>query len=240
VKGVDFIFNPHNRTFALCYDCMPSAETIEHWLTDLILPQLLAYDGHFVLHCGIVNTAKGALGFMGPSGHGKSTMTASLHHSGLTLMSDDAVLLRNEDHCFHVERLYPSLRLFPDSLDELFPTIEATAPVADYTDKRHVAFAPGPVRAPLIALFRLAEPAEDIRILRLAPAEACMALIANSFALDAANPAESKRRFVKAADVARQVPVYDLHYPRIYTAIPDVHAQIFAAVALANPKENTA
>jgi hypothetical protein len=234
-EGVHILLDPYRNTFALSYDSGPSTETITHWMDDLILPQLLAYNGHFVLHCGAVASSVGALGFMGPSGHGKSTITASLHRCGLTLMSDDAMLLRVDGPDILAERLHPSLRLFQESIDRMFPNTGATTPVADYTDKRHVAFAPGPASAPLIALFRLADSSDDIRISRLTTADACIALIANSFALDPGDPAETKYRFAKAAEVARNIPVYDLHYPRDYGVLPDIHDLIFRILGLESP-----
>lgn len=232
VDGVEILLNPDYRTFALCYENNPSVETITHWLDDLILPQLTAYEGRLVLHCGAVASTIGALGFIGPSGHGKSTMTASLHHCGIALMSDDAMVLRVESQTLMAERLYPSLRLFPDAIDQMFPNIGSTTRVADYTDKRHIALTPGPASASLFALFRLADPSDDIRISRLTLAEACITLIANSFALDPTDPAEAKRRFAKATEVARLIPVYDLHYPRDYGVLSDVHDLIFKTVGL--------
>jgi hypothetical protein len=236
MDGVDWLFDAGNKRFALRYDGQPAAETVTHWLADLILPQLMAHEGHFVLHCGAVNCPRGALGFIGPSGAGKSTLTASLHQRGLNLISDDAVVLSQDVQTLKAERLYPSLRLFPDSIDLMFPNIGSTAPVAEYTDKRHVTFAPGPASAPLIALFRLADPSDDIHISRLTFADACIALIGNSFALDPADPAEAKRRFAEASKVARQIAVYDLHYPRDYGVLPEVHELVFKTVGLDYPE----
>jgi len=238
--GVEILLDPNKKTFALCYDDKPSVETITHWMDDLVLPQLMSYEGHFVLHCGAVASKIGALGFMGPSGHGKSTLTASLHDFGLKLMSDDAMLLNFEGEAVVAERLHPSLRLFPDSVEQMFPNIGSTSPVADYTDKRHVALTPGPASAPLVALFRLTDPSDDIGISRMTFADACIALIANSFALDPADPAEAKRRFAKAAKVARHIPVYDLHYPRDYGVLSEVHDLIFMTLGLKYPTTTSA
>jgi hypothetical protein len=128
------------------------------------------------------------------------------------------------------ERLYPSLRLFPDSLDHLFPVSPETSPVADYSDKRRVPFDPGPPSAPLSALFRLTDPGECIQATRLAPAAACMAIIENAFALDAEDAQETRRRFAQAAQAAQVIPVFDLTYPRDYTRLSEVHAAIFTAL----------
>ena len=134
-----------------------------------------------------------------------------------------------------LRRLYPSLRLFPDSLSRLFPAAPVTSAVAENTDKRRVPFEVGPPEAPLLALFVLADPADTIRAERLTPAEACMEIIANSFSFDRNDPAEARGRLARAADLARLLPVFDLHYPRDYAALSDVHACIFETLGLAPP-----
>ncbi|WP_223428712.1 hypothetical protein [Tateyamaria pelophila] len=235
VFGVDLLVDPKEKLFSLCYQAKPSAETVTHIVADLIIPRLLAHDGHFVLHCGMVNSSRGAIGFMGPSGRGKSTMTAGLHNLGMALMGDDAVVIDCKDCTYSAERVYPSLRLFPDSIDQLFTNVVHTAPVADYTSKQHVSFVSGPSRAPLSALFSIVEPTDEVRIDKLKFSDACMALIANSFALDAADTIEAKRRFAKASDVACHVPVYELHYPRDYASLTSVHAKIFERIGLPLP-----
>jgi hypothetical protein len=203
-----------------------------HVLSDLVLPRLIAYDGALVVHCGAVDSPAGAIGLIAPSGQGKSTLAGSLHARGFPLISDDAMILHSDGTGYRTERLYPSLRLFPDSLAHLMPEVDGTVPMADFTEKRRVPFVEGPMNAPLAALFRLADPSDDIRITSLTPAEACMAIIANSFALDASDPEETKRRFAQAAEGARNIPVYDLRYPRDYAALPEVHAAIFQAIGL--------
>ena len=240
VDGIDLLFDSQKRLFALSYFGNRSAETISHALIDLVFPRLLAYDGHLVLHCGLVNSPNGALGFIGESGTGKSTLTASLHNQGYPLMGDDAGVLRQVHGTCYAERLSPSLRLFPDSIGQLFPSAGSTSPVADYTDKQHVPFERGPDVAPLAAVFRLADPSKSIRVARLSQAEACIALIANSFALDPTEKNEASRRLSKAVDVARRVPIFDLYYPRDYAAIPDVHTKIFETVELTNMRDNSA
>lgn len=153
-------------------------------------------------------------------------------------MSDDAILVRPGATGYRAERLYPSLRLFPDSLDWLFPGADNTSVVADYTEKRRVPFAEGPESAPLVALFRLADPSDDIRITRLPPADACMAIIANAFSLDPSDSQETRRRFSQAAEAARHIPVYDLHHPRDYAALPDIHTRILSVIGLSLPEDN--
>lgn len=205
IGGIGVLVDHANRRFALGYRDKPAPETVSHCLYDHVMPRLLALDGHLVLHGGLVLSPRGALGFIAPSGEGKSTLTASLHCSGLPLMSDDAMILKQSSDGYFAERFYPSLRLLPDSLEQLFPQAESTTPVAEYTDKRRVPFDGGPDRAPLAALFRLGRTESEIAIRRLSPADACMVIVSNSFTLDYSSIGESRGTFDRAADAARHV-----------------------------------
>lgn len=215
-----------------------SPETLEHLVLDLVLPRLIAVDGSLVLHGALVQSRAGAaFGIIGDSGMGKSSMAGSLYSRGLGLMSDDAIVISHSAGRCEAQGIYPSLRLLPDSLENIFPTRQDTTLMADYSDKRRVPFDAGPDSAPLVALFNLAEPADRISTARLAPAAACMAVVANSFALDASDPTETRRRFVQATNLVGTVPVFDLHYPRDFKALPDVHAEIFKTLDTLLPKD---
>ncbi len=238
--GLILWVDPTIRIFAVWSDEALSTDTQQHILNDLVRPKLLAFDGQLVLHGGLSGTATGAIGFIGGSGQGKSTLTASLHETGLSLISDDAFVVQAGTAAPRAHRLYPSLRLFPDSLSRLFPAAPVTSAVAENTDKRRVPFEVGPPEAPLLALFVLADPADTIRAERLTPAEACMEIIANSFSFDRNDPAEARGRLARAADLARLLPVFDLHYPRDYAALSDVHACIFETLGLAPPDKASA
>ncbi len=145
-------------------------------------------------------------------------------------MGDDALILRHNPNGVVAERIYPSLRLLPDSLENIFPTIKLAAPVANFTDNRRVPFDVGIESAPLRALFRLTDPGKDIRVVQLAPAAACMAIIQNAFAFDSEDADEARNRFAQAALAAQVIPVFDLTYPRDYARLPEVHTAIFATL----------
>lgn len=227
-EGIAIFADIHLRSIDAFVAENAAIETLEHLVLDLVLPRLIAVDGSLVLHGALVQNRSGAaFGIIGDSGMGKSSMAGSLHSRGSGLMSDDAIVISHSAGRCDAQGIYPSLRLLPDALENIFPTRQDTRLMADYSDKRRLPFDAGLGSAPLVALFNLAEPADRISTARLAPAAACMAVIANSFALNASDPIETRRRFSQATNLAATVPVFDLHYPRDFKALPDVHAEIF-------------
>jgi hypothetical protein len=226
--GADLV----NGVFCLDGPADLSPETRDHCLYDLIVPRLLAHDGALVIHGGLSFGAAGAVGFIGPSGRGKSTLVAGLHAIGLRLMGDDAFVLEPTGSGYDARRIYPSLRLFPDSVSQLVEDDRQTTLMAGYSTKRRVPFDHGPDRAPLLALFRLAEPEPEVRVRRLSMAASCMALVSNSFVLDVDDIAETRMKFDLASAAAQVIPIHDLCYPRSYDRLPEVYAAILGTLGL--------
>lgn len=164
------------------------------------------------------------------TGRGKSTLTASLHAAGHRLLGDDALVVTCDDSGHRVRAVYPSLRLNPDSAAAFFPGEEGR-PMAHYSPKRHLPVGETVEEAPLAALFVLGAPADDVSARPLAAAEACMTVIANSFALDPTDKDRAREKLVKAAALANAVPVWELRYPRDYARLPDVHRLIHKLLA---------
>lgn len=213
-----------------------SIATLDHFLVDQIFPRILAHEGHLVLHAGAVRCDDCAIVVIGQSGRGKSTLVASLDRAGFGLIGDDALIMSKEDQAFRTRPVYPSLRLFPDSLEALFHDRPATAQVAHYSLKERVILPSTDSRMdplPIVAIFSLAEPSLDaeIRVTRISPAVACMAIISNSFALDPTDKELARKKLTDAGKLANEVPAYEISYPRDYARIPDVHAAIFEKLA---------
>lgn len=220
----------NSRCFTLLNDSGYSPEAVEHFICDVALPKLLALDGDLVLHGGAIQIHASTVGFIAPSGRGKSTLTASLHNRGFRLMGDDAIRLRKTPDGYLAQRLYPSLRLYPDSLEKIISPMTETTAFAEYTDKRRVNYEPGPQQAKLQALFILGEPDDKVSVRVLSEAETCMAIIANSFAFDVDDKNETIHKFKQASELSQGMRVRELRYPRDYTRLPEVHAAIFDTV----------
>lgn len=211
-----------------------------HFLADQVYPRILSHKGAFIVHAGGVLVGDRAALFLGPSGYGKSTLAASFDQSGVSLMGDDAICISLGDGFQMARALYPSLRLLPDSLAELFSPSVETAPVATYTIKQRVIRGAqskdGSREAPIAAIFLInSAPSNEIGIRRLSIARACMACVENSFALNPSDTEHAQRRLTQASALARQVPAFEITYPRDYARLPEVRQAILDQIASLEP-----
>ena len=51
--------------------------SLDHFLSDQVIPRVLAHRGDHVVHAGAVRSSDAAILMIGPSGRGKSTLAAS-------------------------------------------------------------------------------------------------------------------------------------------------------------------
>jgi hypothetical protein len=208
-------------------------ETLRHLLLDQVLPRLLAHQGRLVLHAGAVRVDDTAIAFLGATGCGKSTLTASFRTTGYSLLSDDGLVLNPIEEEVKALPTYPSLRLWPESVAGVYSEPPTLAPMAQYSTKQRVVltkddFSGEPL--PLAAIYVLAPVhetgASTISLTRLPPRDACMAIVENSFQLDLTGTRRAAALLAKAAKVAKQVPAFRLSYPRDFALLPSVRAAI--------------
>lgn len=206
--------------------------TRNHVLADQLYPRILAHDGNLVLHAGAFEANSGCILIVGPSGRGKSSLVTSFNQAGFPLLGDDALVVSMVDGVACATAIYPSLRLFPDSIKALFNGSVGTTEVAHYTVKQRVnipvAADPPTQPKPILAMFMLLEPSADDEILldRLSVANSCMALVESSFALDPSDVVRAAQRLELASALARQVPAFAISYPRTYARLPAVREAI--------------
>lgn len=205
----------------------------DHFVADQVIPRLMAHEGTFVFHAGAVRYGGAAILFMGLSGRGKSTLVSSFSQAGMPLIGDDALVFSMVHGVPHVRPVYPSLRLFPDSIEAIMPDVATTGPVAQYTSKQRIhvqstkdAWTPLPIHA----LFAIAEPAtsDSIGVRRLTKAEACMSLVESGFALDPTDLDRARNRMKQASELANAVPAFELSYPRDYARLREVREVVLS------------
>ena len=208
-------------------------ETLEHLLLDHVLPRVLAHRGALVLHAGAVRADTETVAFIGETGRGKSTLTASFDLAGQSALSDDGLAITCADQRVLAAPTYPSLRLWPDALEGVFESRPKVAPMAHYSTKRRVVRDAGTSSpqepTPLKALYVLGEPAvagDDVSIEPLSEREAVMAIIGNTFQLDPSDKTRASRLFEQAAQVAQRLPAFELSYPREFARLAEVRAAV--------------
>jgi len=154
-----------------------NADTLRHLILDQVLPRVLAHRGQLVLHAGAARIGQEAIAFIGETGRGKSTLTASFHAAGYPLLSDDGLVLMQGDGTTCAQPTYPSLRLWPEAVAGLFARTPGLAPMAHYSSKQRVTLKDTADNKPvsLAAIYVLApetqEDAEGISLTTVSPSE---------------------------------------------------------------------
>jgi len=219
----DFYLQTEEGRILLAPDATADADTLEHLLVDQLLPRLLAQGEHLLVHASAVTIAERHVLFLGPSGWGKSTLAGLLERQGHAVHSDDCVQLQRGGDRYEALPTYPSLRLYPDSLDALFAKTPSTARVASYTEKKRIAIesAKG-IHAPVVvdAIYVLGDPDEaddTVHITPLRTSQTCQVLIRHSFRLDLKDREATAVHFARCAELANRVPAFALDYPRDFS-----------------------
>lgn len=234
--GVAEAWVDSSGSIALWRHPQASIESLRHVLLDQILPRTLAQHGQLVLHGSMATNASGrTVVILGESGRGKSTLASAFELAGGRVLTDDCVVISRHAGRTRAVPSYAGLRLWSDSLVALYPLRQAQAtPVAHYSSKLRLAHGSTsemhhPAHHTLDAILVLQEPEDDqqqILLSRPSPQQGCMAIMGNTFQFDLGNLRHTHRLLGLAADVARQVPVLNLHYPRDYSLLPDVVARV--------------
>ncbi len=210
-----------------------SAELARAIVIGPVFALLLDARGEFCLHGSAVAAGDGAVAFVGPKHHGKSTLALALTAAGCRLLSDDLVAVRPGEPPT-IRPAVPAMRLWRDTVDELRPErlCETMVPGVKNTIGGFppAAFARQP--APARAIYVLVPiPADDVcgdvERQRITGAEAVVALAHQKKLADSLvglDVAGSRLRL--AAATAAAVPVYELHVRRDFSALPRVVQQI--------------
>ena len=203
---------------------------IEHFVADQVVPRAMAAEGQYVLHSATIRIGDRSIMILGASGRGKSTLAASFHVAGGTLLGDDATIVTWAGELPASCPVYKSLRLLPDSINALLPRSTDTVAVSELTWKRRVMLpvdgSPAVDPLPIAAIFNIGEPTTDstIEIRPMTVGETCMALVENAFACNPADIGQARKRLEKASKLARSVPCFAMSYPRDYLSLGAVRA----------------
>jgi hypothetical protein len=211
--------------------------TLVHLLQDQVIPRILSHQGRPVVHASSVLLPDGhAIAFLGSTGWGKSTLASGFYNAGLPVLSDDCFLLKwdLDNRCLMGVAAYPSLRLWPDTVEHSFPGSVDFSDVSGFSDKkqRFLESVAGGRPVPVSAMFILDDPhqvpkRESIKIAPAGGNEAAIALVSSVFALDASDLSFAKRNFRWAGDLIRShAPIFILDFPRDYLMLESVVGRV--------------
>ena len=201
-----------------------------------VLPLALHRRGALVLHGSSVTLAGGAIAFIAPKGHGKSTLALRLAQRGARLLSDDATVLRTGADGITAHPGVQAVRLWDDSARRL--DVRAYGEPGAVGRKLVVTEVPEALRAdapaPLRAVYLLQAPderrasdQEDAAVRTpLGATEAALALVRHTTAGGLLGGGEAPRVLERAATVARRVPVFALAVARDFERLGDAAATI--------------
>ncbi len=219
-----------------------SRETLQTYLVSQTLSFALIKQGLEPLHATVVLIGEQAVALLGTCGHGKSSLGAAFLQAGSRLLTDDLLVTSHVPGRPNVILAHPGpprIKLFPKIAARLFGAGRSGAQMNPHTRKMilpldHHEHCTNAV--PLRACYVLQPPITRrsptrVTIGPLAPRQACLELIANTFNTIITEPARLTRQFAWAAQLANLVPVKSLSYPRRLSHIPAVVAAIHKDLA---------
>jgi len=222
-------------------DLPPSA--LHHLLLNQVLPLVLSLHGREALHATAVLTPSGVCAFVGPTGAGKSTLAASFLVAGYPVLSDDCLVLRENQELLLAIPAYPGLRLWEDSLEALPPGFYQSQPLTHKDQKhrvlgknRQATFPTNP--QPLVRIYLLPPPpdvedkTDEIMpcIESITHRESFLDLLSSLFPLDITDKSLLARQFNFLGRVMSLVPIRRLRIPHNFSALPVAREAILADI----------
>ena len=210
-----------------------------------LLGQVLSFSllsmGVEPLHGTVVVVEGGAVAFVGDCGYGKSTLAAAMLAKGFPVLTDDLIAVSDTATGCVVHPGVPRIKLFPSVARRVLPRKSHGTPMNHRTSKlvlrlgsREAARQPVPLRA----IYVLSPPRargrnrlERPRIRPLAGRDAFLEVAAAAFNLLVLREERLAGQFRFATDLANNIPIRRLTYPRNLSQLPVVCDAILGDLA---------
>jgi len=220
-----------------CYPCAGIDDvSIRHLLLDQVIPRVIGHSGSIVLHASAVEINGVAVLFLGDTGWGKSTLATSFLMNGHTILTDDCLLIKQENGNVTGMFSYVGARLMDDSIKAIVGEKFKLNKMAHYSTKKrlilHADFTNKNDEIPIAALFLLTSPEHaaktgTILIEKINGAQIATEIIKHSFILDVFDKGKIAEKFSKTGGIAASgFPMYRLIYPRNYALLDQVRAVV--------------
>lgn len=191
--------------------------TLEDTATYLLGPVMgfvLLLRGCISLHACAVAVDDRAIALVGPAGSGKSTTAAAFAERGYAILAEDVVTLADRGAEFLVQPGYPSIRLWPSSVEALYGTAATLPRLTPTWDKRYLdltqeqyEFQQQPL--PLAAIYLLGERQDDRApvVREVVSTERLISLVGNTYATYLMDKTMRAREFEILNRVLKSVPI---------------------------------
>jgi len=211
-------------------------ESFQVYLLGQAISFALVKNGFEPLHATSVVIGGQAVGFLGSSGFGKSSLAACCLEAGHRLLTDDLLVLQETPAGFQAYPGPPRIKLFSEMAGRFLRESQGGIPMNNESEKLVMPLNSEKIcsdPAPLAALYALTppgetEPEQGVRIERVSSREAFVLLMNNIFNYVIADPARLQRQFSAMTSLAATAPVKRLSYPRLANVLPSVREAIVA------------
>lgn len=211
-------------------------EAFQTYLLGQVLSFALLKLGVESLHSTAVIIDGGVVGFVGDCGYGKSSLGAAFLQADYPVLTDDLLVVKEEDQGYYAYPGLPRIKLFPKIAQSLLGERVRGTPMNNLTSKliislgRHQSHR---ASAPLTAIYVLMPPSagaqcEKVTIRRLSQRRAFLELLKSTFNPVIIEAERLKRQFILATRLASKVPIKLLSYPRTLALLPSVRETILS------------
>lgn len=236
----DFLISEDRRLIRCHVAPEVSSETISHLFLDQVFPCLTGNRDAIVLHASAVAVFSAAVVFIGESGWGKSTLSASLSASGFPLLTDDSLMVQQRENRLLCVPGYPGLRLWPESVAGVLGEQAAGTPMTQHSEKQRfdgetasLVFADGTL--PIRKIYLLDDPEEEVQsvsIIPMNPREAYLELLKHVYRLDFSDSNRIREECDLAAKVVEATAPCLLSFPREFDFLPEVRRALLSDLAI--------
>lgn len=193
---------------------------VEDLLVSVVLPLVGQLRGHPTLHASAILLQDRGVGFVGPTGAGKSTLAALMAQRGARLLADDTLLLELREGELWATPTSSRVRL----REAARVGVSTVGAQVRTNGKLAIPLEAAAARARFAQLYVIDPASEDVVIEPLRPRDAAIALAHHLFRIDPKSPELLREEFAFVEAVAANVPIARLSYPRR----PEVADELFA------------
>lgn len=223
-------------TSAICWPT-PDATvpTLDHLYLNQVVPLALAHQGYLVLHASAVSVHDRAVGFVGDSGMGKSTLAAHFASLKMPYLTDDGLIVDLQNDFARVIPGPPSIRVWTDTANALqFSDEQKLQPVQFTSKARYLPDGQMELRAKpcdLAELYLLRnDGATAPQVMQVPQVQAVIQLLNNCFLLDTRSPKMLERQFEQLTELVKRIPISSLDYAREYSMLPVISDLVISRI----------